>query len=234
MGSAGPPLAPHDFWQETWFSSNNAASPDRWTGSAISSGTNSTAPTAASLSGKFRHGVFLRSSTTANGGYRYQTSQLAASVFGGGQTTHRFMGIFKWLTAFTGRSVRIGFHDTNSSADATDGAYFEILGDVCSAKTANNSTRTTNPTTITLALDVGYVFDIEVNALGTEARFRVYNGETGATLLDVTNTANIPTAITRAFGSGIVATESSTTASDIGILYMLGEGTTPGFERARG
>jgi hypothetical protein len=61
----------------------------------------------------------------------------------------------------------------------------------------------------------------------------VFNGSTGATLLDVTNTTNIPTGTARSFGSGIVATELSTTASDIGVLYMLGEGTVAGFNRAR-
>jgi hypothetical protein len=231
-GLTNAPLALHDFWQETWFSITNAAAPDRWGGAAVSSGTNTTAIPAASIGGKFRYGVFLRSSTTANGGYRYQTTSLVGATFG--QASHKFWGVFKWRTAFTNRTVRIGFHDTATSADAVDGAYFEIVGAVCSAKTASNSTRTTNATTATLELNTPYLFDIEVNAAGTEVRFRVFNGDTGASVLDVTNTANIPAATARAFGSGIVATEASTTASDIGILYMLGEGTVAGFERARG
>lgn len=225
------PLTLHDFWQETWFATTNGAAPDRWSGAAISSGTGSSAIPASSLGGKFRHGVFLRSSTTANGGFRYQTSSVVGDTFG--QATHKFWCAFKWLTAFTGRTVRVGFHDTATNADAVDGAYFEILDAVCSAKTASNSARTTNATTLTLSLDIPYVFDIEVNAAGTEARFRVFNGDTGASLMDVTNTANIPAATARSFGSGIVATESSTTASDIGILYMLGEGTAAGFTRTR-
>lgn len=231
-GGGSSPLAPHDFWQETWFSATFAASPDRWTGAAISGGGNTTAIPAATLDGKFRNGVFLRSGKTANGGYRYRTTSVVGMTFG--QASFKFMCAFKWLTSFTGRTVRIGFNDTVTSADAVDGAYFEIVGDVCSAKTASNSTRTTNATTLTLALNIPYVFDIEVNAAGTEARFRVFNGDTGAGLLDVTNTANIPAATNRAFGSGIVATESSTTDSDIGILYMLGEGTAAGFTRMRG
>jgi hypothetical protein len=231
-GGGSSPLALYDFWQETWFAVNVAAASDRWAGAAVSSGTNNTAPPTTSLGGKFRHGIFLRSSTTANGGYRYQPSTIAGDAFG--QVSHKFMGVFKWLTSFTGRTVRIGFHDTNSSNDAVDGAYFEIVADTASAKTASNSTRTTNATTLTLSLDIPYVFDVEVNAGGTSARFRVYNGDTEALLLDVTNTTNIPTGTTRIFTSGIVATESSTTASDIGILYMLGEGTVAGFNRARG
>jgi len=222
----GVARAPHDFWQETWFSANGATSPDRWTGAAVSSGTNNTAIPAGSIGGKFRHGVFLRSSTTANGGYRYQTSVVAGDTFG--QASHKFICTFKWLTSFTGRLVRLGFHDTSTSADATDGAYFEINGNVCSAKTANNGTRTTNGTTITLSLDIPYVFDIEVNAAGTDVVFSVTNGDTGELLYEEVISTNIPTSTTRSFGSGIVATESSTTASDMGILYYLGEGTING------
>jgi hypothetical protein len=81
-------------------------------------------------------------------------------------------------------------------------------------------------------LDVAYTFDIEVNADGTSARFRVYEGNSNTPIMDVTNTANIPTTAARAFGAGVVATEASTTASDIGILYGVGIGTVEGFELA--
>lgn len=226
-------LEPHDFWQDTWFSANGATSPDRWTGAAMgSTGTNSTAIPATSIGGKFRHGVFLRSSANADSGYRYQTSSLVGDTFG--QVSHKFACVFKWLTAFTARTVRTGFHDTNTVADATDGAYFEIIGSTCSAKTANNGTRTTNATTLTLSLNIPYVFDIEVNAAGTEARFRVFNGDTGESLMDVTNTTNIPTTTARSFGSGITATFATSAANDIGILYYLGEGTINGYLAAGG
>jgi hypothetical protein len=231
-GGGSSPLAAHDFWHETWLANTNVAALDRWLGAAISSGTNSTSPPAATINGRFRNGVFLRSSTTANGGYRYMTAAQDANTFGG--ASQKFRSVFKWVTSFTGRTVRIGFHDATTSADAVDGAYFEVLGDICSAKTANNSARTTNATTLALTLSVPYILDIEVGAAASSARFRVINGATDAVLLDVTNTANIPAATNRAFGSGIVATESSTTVSDIGVLYMLGEGTVAGFERARG
>jgi hypothetical protein len=138
-----------------------------------------------------------------------------------------------WRTDFTGRTVRIGYHDTSTVTDAVDGAYFEIVGATASAKTANNSTRTTNATTATLSLDVPYTFEIDVNAAGTDARFRIYSGTNTTAILDVTNVANIPTTSARTFGAGIVATEASTTASDIGILYSLGMGTVAGFERQR-
>jgi hypothetical protein len=52
--------------------------------------------------------------------------------------------------------------------------------------------------------------------------------------MDVTITTNIPATSARAFGAGLVATEATTTASDIGVLYSLGFGTIPGFQRATG
>lgn len=227
------PLGLWDHWTDWRAASGNANAPGLFAGAAISSGTNNTALPTGGMAGYNDHGVFLRSSTTANGGYRYQTTSLVGMYFGG--VARKFRCQFLWRTSFTGRTVRTGFHDANTVADAVDGAYFEISGSTCSAKTANNSTRTTHATTITLALDTAYTFDIEVNAAGTEARFRVWGGNDHDTaLMDVTITTNIPTTSARAFGAGIVATESSTTASDIGILYSIGMGTPAGFARQYG
>jgi hypothetical protein len=220
-----------DFWYEWRAGSTGAAASDYFGGVAVSSGTNTTAATPGATG--FAHaGVFLRSSTSANGGYRYAPSVQTMMAFG--TISRKFRGAFLWRTSFTDRTVRIGFHDANSSTDAVDGAYFEIIGSTCSAKTASNSTRTTNGTTVTLSLDVVYTFDVEVNAAGTSARFRVYENQNETPIMDVTNTSDIPTGTTRAFGPAIVATEASTTASDIGILYLLAFGTIEGFNRARG
>lgn len=222
------PLGNWDFWYYWAAGVTTASASDMFAGAAISSGTNTTAIPSAALLGYNNYGIFLRSSTTANGGYRYQTSSQVADYFG--TISHKFRCQFLWRTSFTGRTVRIGYHDTTTNADATDGAYFEILDATCSCKTANNSTRTTDATTLTLSLDTAYTFDIEVNAAGTSARFRVYSGTSATAALDVTITTNIPTTSARAFGAGIVATESSTTASDIGILYGIGIGTVEAFQ----
>lgn len=231
-GSAADPMNLWDYWYFSRFGNNNVAANDMFLGAAVSSGTNNTAIPTGGMAGYNTQGVFLRSSTTGDGGYKYQTSSLVADYFG--TISHKFRGQFLWRTAFTNVTVRLGFHDTETVTDATDGAYFEIVGDTCSAKTANNSTRTTHATTATLSLDVAYTFDIDVNAAGTEARFRVYAGNSPTPILDVTNTTNIPTTSARTFGAGIVATESTTTESDIGILYGLGVGTVEGFARVHG
>lgn len=232
-GSSLTPLGLWDYWTDWRAASGNANAPGAFVGAAVSSGTNTTALPTGGMAGYNDHGVFLRSSTTADGGYRYQTTSLVGMYFGG--VARKFRGQFLWRTSFTGRTVRLGFHDANTVADAVDGAYFEVAGSTCSAKTSNNSTRTTHATTITLSLDVAYTFDIEVNAAASEARFRVWGGNNYDTaLMDVTITTNIPSTNARTFGAGIVATESSTTASDIGILYSLGIGTPAGFARMYG
>ena len=226
-----PALGVWDWWYDARLGTTGATALDVFAGAAVASGTNTTAIPAASLLGYNPYGVFLRSSTTANGGYRYQTTSLVADYFG--VISHKFRCQFLWRTSFTDRTVRMGYLDTTTIADAVDGAYFEVIGATASAKTANNSTRTTNATTATLALNTPYTFEIDVNAAGTEARFRIFAGTSATAILDVTNTTNIPTTSARSFGAGIVATEASVTASDIGILYSLGMGTVAGFERAR-
>lgn len=229
-GSGGAALSLYDEWDDTNFGIANAVTPP-FAGAAISTGTMSTALPAAALNGKNWNGVFLRSSTTANGGYKYQTTSLVSMYFG--QKSAKWVGMWRHRTQFTGVTVRAGFHDSATSADAVDGAYFELAGAVASAKTAANSVRTTNATTYTLALDVDYTFDIEVNAAGTSARFRIYANGGATPVLDVTNTANIPATSARTFGAGIVATESSTTALDMLILYYMGFGTAEGYAAAR-
>jgi len=219
-----------DFWQEVQLFST-IGNTSLLTANAISSGTNSTAIPLSNISGKYPYGVFLRSSTTANGGYRYQTPSLTYDHFG--DITHKNRFIVEWLTDFTGRSVRMGYFDSTSITDAVDGAYFEIVGDVVNCKTANNSTRTTNTMTAVLSLDTNYLFDIEVNALGTLVTFTLYNADTETLIEQTTISTNIPTASNRAFGSGIVATESSTTASDMCIFRYFGIGTINGYNKAR-
>jgi hypothetical protein len=201
-------------------------------GAAISSGVNSGVIPTSSALGHNPFGAFLRSSTTANSGYRYMTVNQTTMFFGGG-LGWKFRGKFLWR-AFAGNTVRIGFHDTPTITDVADGAYFEIIGNVISCKTANNSTRTTAPTTYAAVVDAVYTFDVDVNDTATEARLRVYENLNATPVLDQTITTNIPTIYARAFGAGIVATNSGIVASDIGIIYELGVGTLPGFQRSMG
>ncbi len=226
---AGGSLGPADFWSVARFGSTSATV-GIFSGAAVSSGTNSTAIPAAALNGLNPFGVFLRSSATANSGYRYITTS-ASDYFG--VTSRKFRGKCLWR-ATASNTVRLGFHNATNNADSNNGAYFEIAADQVSAKTAANSVRTTHGTTYTLAANSLYTFDIEVDAAAVAARFRVYENANATPVMDVTLTTNLPTASANAFGAGVVATNSTTTASDLIVLYEMGVGTIPAWRRAAG
>lgn len=236
QGPAGPAASNEvaldnwDWWYENWIGTTGAASMDMWAGTAISSGTNNGALPTSSQAGFNPYGVLLRSSTTANSGYRYKTTSEIADYFG--TLEHKFIARVTVASSAT-NTIRIGYHDSTTSADATDGAYFEIAGLVCSAKTSNNSTRTTNASTYTLTANTPYIFDIEANAAGTSIRFRIYQGTSTTPVFDVTNTTNIPVTQARSFGAGIVATNSGTSVTDLCTLHSLGQGTVAGWYKAR-
>lgn len=232
-GGAGAALGLWDYWHAARFANGVTSPSSVFSGIAMSSGTNNLSAGAATLFGYNNGGVLLRSSTTANSGYRYTSSPNTTFIFGGG-FGDTFRAQAQFVDSFTDTTVRVGFHDATSSSDAADGAYFEIVAGVCSAKTAATSTRTTNATTLALTLGVNYTFDIEVNAAGTAARFRVYAGTSTTPVLDVTNTTNLPAGTSQSFGAALVATNSGTTAVNLCILYSLGVGTIAGLARALG
>lgn len=217
---------PWDFWTEQYFSSTTAADAT-FVGAVIGTGaSNTTAIPAASLDGVWAHGVFIRCGTTANSGYRYSSTSLVGDYFS--TTPKKFRAVWKPLTAHTNWTVRFGFQDTQTSADATDGAYFEIVNGVAVAKTASNSVRTTSGTTLSLTLSKAYVFEIDITS--TSASFVIEDGTTGAVVYSQTITTNIPNTNARVFGVTFVATNSGTTAADGGILYQMGYGTKNMFD----
>ena len=210
----------HDFWTDVLFSSNSSVV-HPFLGVAVNAGTNTASVTL--NAGYLPYGMLLKSSTTANSGWRYQTSSISGDFFG--VQKRKFRGKTMWRTAFTGTTLRIGFHDTNTSADAVDGAYFEVNAAVASAKTAANSVRTAAGTTFTLSLDVVYTFDIDVNAAGTSARFRIYADVSEVPVFDQTITTNIPTGTARTFGCGLVATNSGVAVVDLLSVFYMGFGS---------
>lgn len=230
--SNNPVLGLFDFWYEFRFGTTNAASPDVFGGGAISTGTNATAPATTAMLGYNLLGQLFRSSTTASSGYTYRTTQSVTWIFGTIKSKYRTQILLPSTQAT--RVIRAGFHDTATSVDAVDGVYFEINGDVISCKTASNSVRTTAVTTYTLANNVPATLEIDVNAAGTSARFRVFINNSDTPVLDETITTNIPTGTSRSVGVAIVATSSGTTAIDLCAFYSMGCGVGEGYARATG
>jgi hypothetical protein len=230
-GGSSAPLGLADFW-DSYRIVPTITQYGTFLGAAISSGTNTTAIPAGASFGYNPWGALVRSSTTANSGYRYMTSVVNAMYFGGG-VSFKSRTKFLWRT-FTNNTIRMGFHDTLTITDTQDGAYFEVIGNVIACKTAIGATRTQDPVTFTAIADRVYTLDVEVNDTATAAQFRVYENLNATPVLDQTITTNIPNAFVRAFGAGIVATNAGTVASEIGIIYELGVGTVPAFQRAVG
>jgi hypothetical protein len=220
------PQANFDFCAVTRFGAA-AASTGPFAGTAIGSGSNTTQVPAAAVLGTNPFGVFLRSSATANSGFRYTTAP-SSDIFG--VTTRKFRAKCLWR-ASASTTVRLGFHNCTTVADSDNGGYFEVIGDQITAKTAAASVRSTHATALTLALNTVYTFDIEVAAPATAARFRVWENSTPTPVLDVQLTTNLPTVSANAFGAGVIATNALTTATDMIILYELAVGTIAGFRR---
>lgn len=193
---------------------------------AISSGTNSAilAPTA-----NHPGVVRLTSSTTANSGGRIMTDATSHLLAAGD-----YVEVVFTIVTLTNLTLRIGFIDTTTSTDCTDGAYVEVLSTgVATFKTANNSTRTSAGTTATLSTATWYRAEIEVNA-SNDARCRIYNADTGAVVLaEQTITTNIPGGTNRACGIGIIATNSGTTATALVETDLIGYERRPGYDLVR-
>jgi hypothetical protein len=231
VGAGSSPLALWDFWVEQHFGSRSRSVGVYWAGDAFVGTVASAVPSDAYL-GYNPHGVLFRSGSGASTGYQYMTDDDQDSF---GAISHKFRAQFNLCTALADRRILIGYTDSRTNALTTvDGAYFDIIGGVAFAKTSSNSTTTTNATTVTLALDIPYTADVEVDASASAARFRIYAGTSTTPILDVTNTANIPTGTARGFGSGFRAFKTTTGANNICILNSLMQGTVDGFSRARG
>lgn len=154
--------------------------------------------------------IKIRSSTTTNSGGRAVTDVAGGLLLGGGEV---FEGIVNFTT-LTNTTVRVGFHDSTTSADAVDGAYFELSAGTLKGKTASNSTRSTTGTTFTPTAGTWYRLRVTVNSNATQVNFDVFD-DAGTNLLAANLAANIPTASGREVAAGLVATNSGTTATDL-------------------
>lgn len=199
-------------------------------GAAVSSGTNTTAPASGVITGDHPGVILARSSTTANSGYRYQTDAAQIRI-GGGEV---FDIVFRTPAALTNTTYRFGLLDTTTSADAVDGAYFEIPSTGAAVgKTSNNSTRSTTATIATLSTNTWYHARIVVNSAASQVDFTIYS-EAGSSLGTANLTANIPTAAGRETGAGFIGTNSGTTASDVVNLDYMAITFTRSLQRGLG
>ncbi len=157
------------------------------------------------------------STTTNSGNHSYYLGLQTNFFFQGGET---YECIYQPKVASnTNTTTRFGFLDATTSADAVDGAYFEIPAGSFNVvgKTANNSTRTTSSTIATLSVNTWYRFKVTVNRASSSIKFEIFDAN-GVPLGSQSNTANIPTTSARAFGAGYISTNVGTVATLLGWL----------------
>lgn len=195
---------------------NSGASPQtqrgQWLITLINSGTQSMQASTIDHPGIVR----FRSSTTANSGARVMTAT-SAFVIGGGEVTEFVFSI----PDMTNTTIRMGFLDTTSSAEPTDGVYAQIVGNYITGKTAFNGTRSTTSSNYWIDTGTWYRVRIEVNESINRATYYLY-AENGTLLWSDYLTSNIPNSSGRETGHGIIATNSGTTARDLIDLDYMG------------
>ena len=151
--------------------------------------------------------VQLSSSTTANSGWRILTNASGITLAGGEITLcwHRPQTIAATTRHF-------GFHDTNSVADPTDGAWIwqDPTTGIIYGRTINGAGSSTTGTGFQLITNTWYCEKIVVNADATRVDFYCY-ADDGTELWHDFLTTNIPTG-TDLVGNGVVVTNSGTTA----------------------
>ncbi|HSX17208.1 MAG TPA: hypothetical protein VLH86_03850 [Patescibacteria group bacterium] len=149
--------------------------------------------------------VRLQSAAPVNSGYEYSTGVSSILISGG----ESFELTFRTPPAFTSITGRMGFIDSLTVTDDTDGAYLEFSGSgVLTGKTANGGTRSSTGTTTTLSASTFYRAKITVNSAASTVSYFVYN-DAGTQLWTDTLSANIPTTATHETGSGVVVTNSA-------------------------
>ena len=209
-------------WHSSDFHSTNTGRNQPFFGAAISSGTSTTVPSDADFASGHPGMLLLRSSTTTNGGYRWQSE---VSLRGGAGLA--FRGIVKPIADSATKTIRIGFGDSLTTSAHANGAWvaFEIslFTPLIAVACANNGTTTTTSTPLTPG-SIWYTIDIVFVTGGV--RFAILD-DAGAALYEGSITTNVPTDNNRRFVAGIIATEASTTATDIALLDYMGVGPQP-------
>jgi hypothetical protein len=189
---------------ECWTSTTSSGATLPWTPAAIASGTFSVTAGTPNHPGIVR----LLSSTSANSGW-YLLTYTAAILIAGNEE----MDIILRPGTLAGTTIRAGLLDTASSSAPTDGAYMHMdpITGLVTGRTMSNTAGSTTGTSFQAITATWYRWRIVVNSDASRVDFYILD-EAGAVLWTDNLTTNIPTAAGREVGSGLVATNSGTTA----------------------
>lgn len=195
--------------ESDFFSTNVSAACPGLLGAALSSGT------VGAVSGSANHPgvIYLRDSTTANGGYRFMTEVTSFLIAGGEKSIFTFQARGVRSTA----SFRLGWQDSTAIQTApTDGIWLEGVGNgtnvILTGKCKNNAGPTNTASTYTLSSNTWVTAVIDVNSDASQVSFYLYN-DSGTLLWSDTVSANIPKASGRETGFGVIVGETTTDAA---------------------
>ena len=180
---------------------------------AINAGTNTATPAAGDHLALHPGIMLLRSSATANSGFRIASS---SSLVGGNGLSYR--AIFRPSVSMAGATYYLGIHNgaAGSTAEPTSGCYLAIApGGIGTFKSANGGTRTSSASTLSLVVGVWYTVDIGWTS-DSAARCVVRN-DTGTVLLSTSVTTNVPNSTAQLLLTQFVAF-SATANTDICLL----------------
>jgi hypothetical protein len=181
-------------------------------GGALSSGTSATYTTLF----PYRRGmVYIRDSTTANGGYLFRTDA-TIMYFQGGERYE--ISICLPNTANRANTTFImGFSDATTAAEPTDGCYFRAVNRQLQGRCKNNAGPTLTASNFTMIQNRCYRLTINLNSAASSAAFAVYNitnmALPGVSVWTGSVAGNIPTTTSRGFGWSWGGWQSTTDAA---------------------
>ena len=210
------------FWLQCDFPLQNNTSVAPFLGTAFGGGSVSTLADPA-LMLKHPGVILIRSSATANSGYRILTSNNAIVLQGNEESNTIFNSSF---VSSTGNMV-FGFTDAvGGVAAATNGAFIQVvatsIGGPAVVTGKNYSSGLTSNTATTGSLTAGewYHARIKVNSDATLVTFSIYKND-GTFVWSDTLSTNIPKTAARSVAGGTLAWDSSGGNNDIVALDYL-------------
>lgn len=231
-GDAGPVLGLWDFWVETRMATS-LNTMDAFSHKAVSGGILTTMyPN--EPKGYNWTGLKIRShNSNLYSGYLFETAVQAISF---GQISAKFRAQLALNAMPPGRLARIGFHNSTGDRNPTNGVFFNISDNTLTGRTAAGGAGAAT-TDFMLSDDITYTLEIDVNAAGTLARFRVFEALDEVAVFDQTLTSGIQKAVGPGYGCGpqaVALNTASTGAQSILMLFSLGYGTVSAFQRMTG
>jgi hypothetical protein len=182
-----------------------------WYGVSIGAGTG-TPTTGTSL----HPGIFrISSAAAASTGYRIY-NYTGAFVIAGNETS------ICWFRPIVLASiVHVGFFDTATGADPTDGVWLwqDPATGIMYGRTMNNTVGSQTGSGFQLVVNTWYAVKLALNADASRVDFEIYD-EAGALLWSDFLTTNIPTAAARVLGHGFIAVSSAGAAAITDIDYL--------------